>query len=101
MRDLNADSVKLEITSIATLSELASGEALLLVSPALAGGVVMYFLVRRFPSPATLPLLMVTFVACFFAVFCFTGTTLEVRRSEKASSAHDLDEFQPKSSCSG
>lgn len=57
---------------------LADPEAFLLVLPAIVAGAVMYLCLRRYPSPATLPILMAAFLGTFFAFFWVTGTTIEV-----------------------
>lgn len=68
-----------EISSIRDMGVLGDPEALLLVLPAIVGGVVMYMCLRRFPSPATLPLLMAGFLGVFFGFLWITGATLEVQ----------------------
>lgn len=70
--------IQCQISSIRDLGVLANPEALLLVLPAIFAGVVMYLCLRRYPSPATLPLLMAAFLGTFFAFLWVTGTTLEV-----------------------
>ncbi|CAM9397465.1 unnamed protein product, partial [Hapterophycus canaliculatus] len=67
----------LEISCIKDLGMLANANALLLVLPSILAGVVMYLCLRRFPSPATLPLLMAAFLGTFFAFLWATGATLE------------------------
>lgn len=57
---------------------LANLNALVLVLPSILAGVVMYLCLRRYPSPATLPLLMAAFLGTFFVFLWARGATLEV-----------------------
>ncbi|CAM9527246.1 unnamed protein product [Scytosiphon promiscuus] len=71
----------LEISCISDLGMLANSNALLLVLPSILAGVVMYLCLRRFPSPATLPVLMATFLGTFFAFLWARGATIEDARA--------------------
>lgn len=72
---------QLEITSVKDLVQLTEPESLVLVTPALLGGVTYYLILRRFSSPMTLPLLLTMFVAIFFVILAATGTSLEARET--------------------
>ncbi|CAN0382901.1 unnamed protein product, partial [Scytosiphon promiscuus] len=56
---------------------LADAKAFLLVLPSILAGIIMYLCQRHFPSPATLPVLLVAFLGIFFLSMWASGAAIE------------------------